>query len=167
MFTKDDPYSNGLKIVEPAASARTLTLTPPAAQPEALDDSHDFPYLTALAGAKLLNTTAENGPLDVTTASDHEAHLVGSGTITKLYEGPPRVSSIDFVNTYDSALRAAGWTVVDKSSASSPTTRRTAGELWTRLSSRKAPTAGTSRSPTSAAACERVSRRTARSRSTA
>jgi len=133
-FTKDDAFSNSLKIVEPAAAARTLTLTPPAAQPEALDDSRDFPYLTALAGAKLLNTTAETGPLDVTTAGDKEPHLVGSGTITKLYEGPPRVSSIDFVNTYGNALRAAGWTVVDKTSAIVAHYSKNGREIWIRLS---------------------------------
>ena len=81
--TKDDPYSNSLKIVEPAASARTLTLTPPAAQPEALDDGRDFPYLTALAGAKLLNTTSSTRRAPSSPTTRRTAARSGRGSSRK------------------------------------------------------------------------------------
>ena len=108
----NDAYSNNVSIVEPAAKARTLTLQPPAAQPETFTDAEDFPYVTPLAGAKLLDTRRENGPMNV-APSNKEDQLVGSGTVSKLYEGPPKVSALDFTSTYEAAFRNAGWTVTE------------------------------------------------------
>ncbi len=110
-LTADDGYSNSVAIVEPAASARQLTLVPPAAAPEKFGDKDGFPYLAPLAGAQLLNTRTDDGPLDVTTSADPEPHLVGSGTVAKMYEGPSGLSDLDFTRTYTSALTAAGWSV--------------------------------------------------------
>lgn len=115
-FTKDDAYSNSLEIVQTAPQARTLALTPPAAQPEKFSDTQNFPYIAPVAGAKLLNTMSDPGPMDVTSATDKEMRLVGSGIVTKLYEGPAKLSILDFVTTYDKAFTAAGWTVTDKNS---------------------------------------------------
>jgi len=113
-LTKDDAYSNSLEIVQTAPQARTLTLVPPAAQPEKFSDVQDFPYVTPVAGAKLLNTTTDPNPMDVTTSADKEMRLVGNATVSKLYEGPAKLSVLDFVTTYEKAFAAAGWTVVDK-----------------------------------------------------
>jgi outer membrane protein OmpA-like peptidoglycan-associated protein len=114
LFVSNDAYSNNVAIVEPAARGRAVTLKPPAPKPETVADDQDFPFLTRLPGAKLLNTQRDDGPLDVTTEQDQEPHLVGSGTVTKLYEGPPNVSPLDFGDTYETALRNAGWTIAQR-----------------------------------------------------
>jgi len=108
----NDAYSNNVSIVEPAAKARTLTLRPPAAQPETFTDAEDFPYVTPLAGARLLDTRRDNAPMNVSKA-DTEPQYVGSGTVSKLYEGPPKVSALDFTGTYATAFKNAGWTIVE------------------------------------------------------
>jgi outer membrane protein OmpA-like peptidoglycan-associated protein len=108
----NDPHSNSVAIIEPAAHARALVLKPPAATPEKLSDSTDFPFVTPLAGAKLLSTRHDDGPLDV-SKHDTEPQLVGTGTMSKLYEGPPNVSALDFTSTYETAFKNAGWTVTE------------------------------------------------------
>ena len=128
-----DPYSNSVSIIEPAAHARTLTLRPPAAQPETFTDAQDFPYITPLAGAKLLDTRHENGPMDVSPANS-EPHLVGSGTLSKLYEGPPNVSPLDFTSTYQTALKNAGWTIVENTGGTVTAHFNGNGrDIWTRV----------------------------------
>lgn len=129
-----DAYSNSVAIIEPAALTRALTLKAPAPQPETFSDAQDFPYLTPLAGAKLLNTSHDIVPLDVTTSGDRDLHLVGSGTITKMYEGPAEVSPLDFTSTYETALGNAGWTVVGKSrGALTAHYAKNGRDLWTHL----------------------------------
>ncbi len=114
IFTDDDAYSNSLKIVATTPQTRTLALVPPAATPETFTDKQDFPYLTPLPGAKLLNTAFDPGPMDVTSPADKETQLVSGGSLTKLYEGPPKLSALDFVTTYAKAFAAAGWKVTDQ-----------------------------------------------------
>jgi outer membrane protein OmpA-like peptidoglycan-associated protein len=111
-LTGDDGFSNSVRIIEIASRTRALKLVPPAAVPEALADDADFPYVTSLAGAKLLNTQVDVDPLDVSGPDDQEPRLAGSGTISKLYEGPAGVSEKDFTLTYQEAFRAAGWTAM-------------------------------------------------------
>lgn len=113
---KNDAYSNSVAIVEPAAKARTLVLRPPAAQPETFTDAQDFPYVTPLAGATLLTTRHDDGPLNV-ALPDHEPQYVGTGTQSKMYRGPANVSPLDFSSTYDAAFRNAGWTVTENNGA--------------------------------------------------
>jgi outer membrane protein OmpA-like peptidoglycan-associated protein len=114
LFLSHDAHSNSVEIVEEAPPQRNLILTSPAATPESFGDKDDFPYLTPLAGATLLDTATDNGPLDVTAPGEEELHLVGSGTVTKQYEGPAGVSAVDFTTSYGAALRKAGWTVTDR-----------------------------------------------------
>ena len=129
----NDAYSNSVSIVEPATHARALTLRPPAAQPEAFTDAQDFPYVTPLAGAKLLDTRHENGPMDVSRANS-EPQLVGTGTVSKLYEGPPKVSPLDFTSTYETALRNAGWTIVENTGGTVTAHFNGNGrDIWTRV----------------------------------
>lgn len=113
---KNDAYSNSVAIIEPAAKARTLVLRPPAAQPETFTDAQDFPYVTPLAGAKLLTTRRDDGPLNV-ALPDHEPEYAGTGTQAKMYRGPANVSPLDFSSTYDAAFRNAGWTVTENNGA--------------------------------------------------
>lgn len=112
----NDAHSNSVSIVEPATKARTLVLRPPAAQPETFTDAQDFPYVTPLAGATLLTTRHDDGPLNV-AAADNEPQYVGTGTQAKMYRGPANVSPLDFSSTYDEAFRKAGWTVTENNGA--------------------------------------------------
>jgi len=122
-----------VSIIEPAARSRALTLNPPAAQPETFTDAQDFPYVTPLTGAKLLDTRHENGPMDVSPANS-EPRLVGSGTVSKLYEGPPKVSALDFTSTYETALRNAGWTIVENTGGTVTAHFNGNGrDVWTRV----------------------------------
>jgi outer membrane protein OmpA-like peptidoglycan-associated protein len=111
-LTKEDAYSNSVKIIDMAPPARSLVLTPPSRTPEKFGDKDNFPYVTPLAGAHLVTTSRDSIPMDVTTSADTEAHLVGSGTITKMYDGPVGLSNLDLVSTYQTAFRTAGWTIV-------------------------------------------------------
>lgn len=114
IFLTNDAYSNNLVIVQTAASTLSVTLTPPTAAPEKFGDKDNFPYLSPLPGAKLLTTQSFDGPLDVTTPADSEPRLVGSAYTAKMYDGPPGISNLEFVNVYSNALTNAGWTVTDK-----------------------------------------------------
>ena len=130
----NDAYSNNVAIIEPASHTRGLTLTPPAAQPETFTDKQDFPYITPLAGAKLLDTRRDNAPMDVSVANAPEPRLVGTGTVSKLYEGPPKVSALDFTSTYETALRNAGWTITENTGGTVTAHYAKNGrDVWTRV----------------------------------
>ena len=82
--------------------------------PEAFGPKNNFPYLTPLPGAHLVTTDTYDGPLDVTGPSDSEPHFVGTGTIAKMYDGPPGVSNLEFASVYADAFGKAGWVVTDQ-----------------------------------------------------
>jgi OOP family OmpA-OmpF porin len=129
----NDAHSNSVAIVEPAAHARKLAFKEPAATPEKLSDSTDFPYVTPLAGAKLLNTRHDDGPMDV-SKRDTEPQLVGTGTMSKMYEGPPNVSALDFSSTYESAFKDAGWNIVENTGGTVTAHYEKNGrDLWARV----------------------------------
>jgi len=129
----NDAHSNSVSIVEPATHARALVLKPPAATPEKLSDTTDFPYVTPLAGAKLLDTRHDDGPMNVAKA-DAEPQLVGTGTMSKLYEGPSNVSALDFTSTYETAFKKAGWTVSENTGGTVTAHYTKNGrELWARV----------------------------------
>ena len=129
-----DAYSNGVAIIEPAAHARALALKSPAPQPETFTDRQDIPYLTPLAGAKLLDTHYDNGPMDVSGPNDTEPRLVGTGTIAKQYEGPPNVSPLDFTSTYETALRNAGWAITTNTGGALTAHYAKSGrDIWAKL----------------------------------
>jgi outer membrane protein OmpA-like peptidoglycan-associated protein len=129
----NDPHSNSVAIIEPATHARALVLKAPAATPEKLSDTQDFPYITPLTGAKLLNTRHDDGPLNVAKA-DAEPQLVGTGTMSKLYEGPLNVSALDFTTSYETAFKSAGWTIAENTGGTVTAHYAKNGrELWARV----------------------------------
>lgn len=129
----NDPYSNSVSIIEPATHTRAVVLKPPAATPEKLSDTADFPFITPLAGAKLLNTRHDDDPMDV-SKRDTEPQLVGTGTVSKMYEGPAKVSALDFTSTYEAAFKKAGWTVTDNTGGAITAHYAKGGrELWARV----------------------------------
>ncbi len=111
-LSADDAHGNWLHIVEAAPMTRTHTLVPPGPTPEPLADQKDFPYLTPLAGSKLLGTRHDEGPLDVAGPNDREPRLIGTASIDKIYEEPPGMSDLDFATIFSAAFKAAGWTMV-------------------------------------------------------
>ena len=129
----NDAHSNSVAIIEPAAHTRTLVLKAPAATPEKLSDTTDFPYITPLAGAKLLNTRHDDGPMNVAKA-DADPQLVGTGTMSKMYEGPAKVSALDFTSTYETAFKTAGWTITENTGGTVTAHYTKNGrELWARV----------------------------------
>ncbi len=99
-------------LIELAAAAPGLSLTPPAAQPEKIGPRDDFPYLGKPAGAVLSGTGQVNEPLDVGVVGvDREALLVGNGYLVKTYTPPASLSKLEFELQYRAALAQAGWKV--------------------------------------------------------
>jgi OOP family OmpA-OmpF porin len=87
---------------------------PPAAAPEVVADTQDFPFLPALPGAQLLSTKRIEGPLELRPATaDHEAVLAGGSYVQKTYELPPTLTPIVFIATLRESLFAAGWKLID------------------------------------------------------
>src|SRR5207302_871136 len=88
-----------------------LKLVPPSAKGETYSDTQDFPFATPLKGAKLVATSHEPTPVDITGPDDKEPLLVGAGSINKQYYGGPEILDDDFTAVYEAAFRAAGWTL--------------------------------------------------------
>jgi OOP family OmpA-OmpF porin len=86
----------------------------PAAVPEPVADTQDFPFLPALPGAQLTSTRRIEGPLELRPATaDHEAVLAGGSYVQKTYELPPTLTPIVFVATLRESLFAAGWKLIN------------------------------------------------------
>lgn len=95
------------------AQAQPLQFPPPASLPETITDAGDFPYLPALPGARLLQSSRVNGPLEVKSAdASDEAVLAGSSYLKKSYELSNTVAPAHFVATYRDRLFAAGWKLI-------------------------------------------------------
>lgn len=110
------------------------TLVPPAAAAETYSDAQDFPFVRPLAGAKLMETSHEPTPIDVTGPDDTEMLLVGSGTVNKQYSGPDGIEDDDFTAAWAKAFRGAGWTLKPLNSGGVLAHWSKAGrELWVRV----------------------------------
>jgi len=95
-----------------AALKAALTLTPPAATLEAFGDGDDFPWVTPVQGAKLVNTQHSEDPLDITpVAGTKTPAFVGANTVNKVYDGPAGLAAADLAASYRAAFEKAGWTV--------------------------------------------------------
>jgi outer membrane protein OmpA-like peptidoglycan-associated protein len=101
-----------VSLIEVVHEPIKLTLVPPAAQPEKITTSGDFPYLRRVPGSTLKRSESESQPLDVTVDGDGEPHLAGSSTIAKFYTVPEQISVHQFITAYRDALTAVGWNIV-------------------------------------------------------
>jgi OmpA-OmpF porin, OOP family len=91
----------------------TLAFPPPAATPEAVPDTHDFPFLPALPGARLISTRRVAQPLELRPATaDDEAVLAGMSYVQKTYERPAPLTPIVFIATLRDSLYGAGWKLI-------------------------------------------------------
>lgn len=96
--------TNGQAVVFPS----------PRATPETVVANHDFPYIPALPGARLIASRRIPEPLELRPATaDDEAMLAGTSYVQKTYERPGRLTAIVFISTLRDALFAAGWKLID------------------------------------------------------
>ena len=96
------------------AAAQAIPFPAPAAAPEAVSDTQDFPYLPSLHGARLIATRHINEPLELKQATeDDEAVLAGQSYVKKVYERPAHFTPVVFITAYRDALFASGWRLID------------------------------------------------------
>ena len=96
------------------ASGQALPFLVPAAAPEAVSDTQDFPYLPPLPGARLIATRHINEPLELKQADeDNEAVLAGQSHVKKIYQRPGHLTPVVFITSYRDALFASGWRLID------------------------------------------------------
>jgi OmpA-OmpF porin, OOP family len=102
-----------LTVVQLPAAPRVLQLVAPAAVPEKVTAIGEWPFLKAVAGAKLENTSTIDEPFDVTIPGvDREPHIVGRSYVRKQYTPPSSFSKLETELTYRDAFTRAGWTVL-------------------------------------------------------
>ena len=96
------------------ARAQGPVFPSPASSPELVTDSQDFPYIPALAGARLIATRRIAEPLELRQATaDDEAVLAGMSHVQKTYDRPGRLTPVVFLSILRDALFAAGWRLID------------------------------------------------------
>jgi len=95
------------------AQARPLQFPPPASHPESVADTRDFPFVPAIPGARLIQSSRVMGPLEVKSANaDDEAVLAGTSYLKKSYDLGTTVTPAQFVALYRDGLFAAGWKLI-------------------------------------------------------
>lgn len=95
------------------AQPTPLQFPPPTSQPESIADTRDFPYLPALPGSRLIQSSRVSGPLEVKSANaDDEAVLAGMSYVKKTYELGNNATPALFVTLYRDSLFAAGWKLI-------------------------------------------------------
>ena len=95
------------------AQAPSLQFPPPASHPESVADASDFAFVPALPGARLIQSSRVNGPLEVKSANaDDEAVLAGTSYLKKSYDLGSTVTASQFVALYRDNLFAAGWKLI-------------------------------------------------------
>lgn len=100
-------------LLEVSGAPTKLDLPAPAAKPDPVADTADWPFLKAFPGAVLDSTGLKDEPLDVTVGGvDKEPHLVGQGYRLKTYTPPATLSKLETELSYRDALTRAGWTVL-------------------------------------------------------
>lgn len=95
------------------AGAQALPFPGPAAAPETVGDTQNFPFLPPLPGARLIATRRNNEPLELKQADeDNEAVLAGQSYVKKIYERPATITAVVFIGSYRDALVASGWRLI-------------------------------------------------------
>ena len=99
-----------LAIIAPAANPFRVALTPPEPTRETFGPKDDVPYVTPIAGSRLLR--ADKGTIGLTVSTDCKALNERRGTVTadREYAMPPDLSDAALEDAYRTAFRAAGWT---------------------------------------------------------
>lgn len=96
-----------------SAQPQTPSFPLPAGHPETVGAAQDFPYLPPLPGARLIETTQVDGPLELKAATaEDEAVLAGRSFVRKIYQRP-NLTAMVFLSSYRDALFASGWKLID------------------------------------------------------
>ncbi|MFN7978549.1 MAG: OmpA family protein [Vicinamibacterales bacterium] len=103
-----------LTMVRTGAAPRTHVLAAPPATPQPVADTAEWPFLTAMAGSTLENVATVDEPMDVTSGSEKEPHLVGRRYQVRQYTPPKSLSKLETELVYTAALTKAGWTVLPR-----------------------------------------------------
>jgi outer membrane protein OmpA-like peptidoglycan-associated protein len=106
-----------IEVVEKGDPTTKLALTPPTDGIAKLADRDDFPFLKKFPGAKLEKTEHDEAPLFVTLEAGKDPVMVASGTVIKSYQLPAHTSGLEEEVVYQTALKAAGWTIVEVNDA--------------------------------------------------
>lgn len=103
-----------LELIEMGGAVNKLVLPPPAAQPEKFGAEANIPYLPPYPGSTQSYAGHAEDPLDVTVPgkAGGEPVLVGTGVLTRAYQGPTTLSQLQFIADYRQAFTQAGWKVV-------------------------------------------------------
>lgn len=104
----------GRFVVVETATAAPLTLALPAAapaEPEALTNGHDVPYLPPLPGMTALASRGGAEFEEMTGPLTGGPFFVGPPVIRVDYHGPTELSGFEIQTVYLAALTAAGWTI--------------------------------------------------------
>lgn len=96
------------------ASGQALPFPAPAAAPETVSDTQDFPYLPPVPGTRLIATRRVDEPLELKPADeDNEAVLAGHSYVKKIYDPAGKITPVGFITSYRDALFASGWRLID------------------------------------------------------
>jgi OmpA-OmpF porin, OOP family len=87
----------------------------PPHHPEQIGSGENFPFIPAIEGTRLIQTSRIDGPLEVRSATaDDEAVLAGMSFVKKRYaKSASTPDAAAFVAHYRDALFAAGWKLID------------------------------------------------------
>lgn len=103
-----------LTMVRLGATPRAHALQAPSPMAQVAADTAEWPFLTAVVGSTLENTATVDEPLDVTSGTEREPHLVGRRYQSKQYTPPSSLSKLETELVYTTALSKAGWTVLPR-----------------------------------------------------
>jgi hypothetical protein len=115
LFGSDDIR---VALIEIVPQPVKLTLPPPAAQAEHVAENADFPFLGHYPGSQFRSANRVDAPLDITTDTDSEPQLAGTGYVSKSYTVPERTSVHQVLAVYRDALKMGGWNIVKLSEPS-------------------------------------------------
>ena len=105
-------------IIEVGPPPHALSLPAPAAVPETISDSSDFPYLQKFPGYTLKRSALRSDATLDATGPGAKEQLVGPPVLEKIYDVPASMSTYELMVVYRDALAKAGWTVIRSSAGS-------------------------------------------------
>lgn len=101
---------NSVAIIEPAPNPFRVTLKVPSSTPESYGAKDDIPFLPPILGSKYAdgkNDVPRN--INVLPSCTGKSEPFGTEYNWRRYEGPAGLSDFAVRETYEAALRAAGW----------------------------------------------------------
>lgn len=108
-----DPDDMRWVIIEMADQARKHVLAKPAPKPESFTAKDPIPYLMPLPEFKSAGGGYNAEPLYAVIDKSGEVQALGQGIHHRMYGGPEQqISPLQFTTIFETALKAAGWQIV-------------------------------------------------------